>query len=93
MLRRSVDDLLDRWGEVMADIRHNLRIKYGLRNDPAQDLVRRWVQTTESLIRAGEARERAGRVAASEIFPDFNTMVYASEADDIESLLDAAKDR
>lgn len=77
----------------MADIGHQLMIKYGLRGAPSSELSDRWVQLTESLIRQGNSAESAGRIAASQLFPDFETHVYASEADAISSLLDAARDR
>jgi len=72
---------------------YGLMIKYGLRGAPSDTLVAQWRIRTNQLIAAGISGEQAGRTAAAEIFPDFNTHVYASEADDISSLLDAAGNR
>jgi len=72
---------------------HALMIKYGLRTSPNDALIAQWRIRTNQLIAGGIEGERAGRTAAAEIFPDFKTHVYASEADDISSLLDAAGNR
>lgn len=77
----------------MADIGHNLMIKYGLPRAPSQDLIDRWIRTTEALIQQGHEREIAGSAAAKQIFPGFQTHMYASEADTIESLLGRARDK
>jgi hypothetical protein len=77
----------------VASISLQLKIKYGLRGDPSQALSDQWVQLTESLIRQGLGQEKAGSQAAAQIFTDYNTCVYASEADTITSLLGRAKDK
>lgn len=74
-------------------ISRSLFIKYGLRNSPTDQQIEQWVLFTEALIRAGVDKETAGAQAAQQIFPDFNTAVYASEADTIEALLAAARNR
>jgi hypothetical protein len=76
-----------------ADAARALMIKYGLRAGPNDTLISQWRVRTNQLIAGGIEGERAGRTAAAEIFPDFQTHVYASEADDISSLLDAAGNR
>jgi hypothetical protein len=68
-------------------------IKYGLRGAPGDAAITRWRTRTNQLIAQGEGNESAGRTAAAEIFPDFETHFYASEADDILSLLNAAGNR
>ena len=68
-------------------------IKYGLGGGPSQALSDQWVQLTDALIRQGFSAEEAGRRAAAQTFPDFETHVYASEADTITSLLTRAKDK
>lgn len=75
----------------MADIGHSLFIKYGLKQHPTQQQIDAWVSLVETLILAGIEKERAGDQAAAKIFPDYNTCVYASQADTIMTLLDAAK--
>jgi hypothetical protein len=67
-----------------------LRIKYGLPDNPTPELVDRWRERTEQNIKAGYSREGAGRVAAAGLFPGFETRVYASEADTIDTLLTEA---
>jgi hypothetical protein len=68
-------------------------IKYGLPREPDENLISRWVALTEQMIAQGRGRDEAARSAAATIFPGFETCKYASVADDIESLLDAAKRR
>lgn len=77
----------------MARAGHQLMIKYGLPREPEDSLIQRWVTLTEQLIAQGRGREEAARSAAATVFPGFETCKYASVADDIESLLDAAKRR
>jgi hypothetical protein len=93
MITPSVTNILTTWGEAMADIGRNLMIKYGLRTAPSSTLSDQWVQLTDALIRQGHSPEQAGRAAAKQLFPDFGTHVYASEADAIEAILDAARKR
>ena len=77
----------------MADITHNLMIKFGLSRRPTQEESDRWVATTNVLISQGYTREEAGRRAAVQILPGVGTKFYASEADTIDTLLDKAKDK
>lgn len=77
----------------MAAIGHSLMIKYGLPSAPPKELIDRWLRVTENLIGRGLTREDAGHSAAEVIFPGFQTHFYASEADDIETLLRAARRR
>jgi len=74
-------------------IDHSLFIKYGLQNSPNEQQIEQWTSLVDTLILSGVSKEDAGARAAKQIFPDFNTMVYASEADDIEALLAAARNR
>ena len=75
------------------NVAHRLMIKYGLPGHPTETEISTWRIRTNQLIALGTAKESAGRAAAKEIFTGFETRVYASEADDIISLLDAAGDR
>lgn len=70
-----------------------LMIKYGLPDAPTETAIRVWRIRANQLIAEGSLRETAGRKAAIESFVGFETRVYASEADDIISLLDAAGNR
>lgn len=70
-----------------------LQIKYGLPSEPSDPTIRLWRIRANQLIAEGKAREDAGQTAAAETFVGVGTRVYASEADDISSLLDAAGDR
>ncbi|MFZ5755452.1 MAG: hypothetical protein ACOY3X_00950 [Pseudomonadota bacterium] len=75
----------------MSDIIHGLFIKYGLRTRPTDAQAAKWAELTNKYIAAGAEKESAGARAAKEIFSDYNTMVYASEADTIEALLRQAQ--
>lgn len=77
----------------MADIGRQLFIKYGLRSRPSEQTAKQWAQQVESLIWHGFSPETAGDIVAKSLFPDYNTAVYASEADSIEALLAAAAER
>lgn len=77
----------------MADITHRLMIKYGLSRAPTQAESNQWVQLVEALIAQGVPREEAGRRAAAQLLPGFETHVYASEADTLEMLLNRVKDK
>ena len=77
----------------MADIKHGLFIKFGLGKEPSDLQEKQWAAEVAALIRRGEAPERAGHVVAERLFTDYNTHVYASEADTIEALLAAAGER
>lgn len=77
----------------MPNVGHQLMIKYGLPSAPGQPTIDRWVAQTDQYRREGLSAEQAARRAASVVFIGFETHKYASVADDIESLLDAAKRR
>ena len=77
----------------MADIAHSLYIKYGLTHQPSDGEIRRWRDEAERLIRQGVPGEDAGIRAAKATFYDFGQAVYASEADTIEALLGAARNK
>jgi hypothetical protein len=74
-----------------ADAAHGLRIKYGLRRDPEAAQVEAWARRTRELIKRGSKPDEAGASAAKELFPDYRTHVYASEADTLLTLLEAAE--
>lgn len=67
-----------------------LRIKYGLPDNPTPEMVARWTALTNQYIARGSSREVAGRQAGASIFPEFETRVYASEAETIDTLLTEA---
>lgn len=71
----------------MADITHELMIRYGLSRRPTVAEADRWTETTRSLIRQGVSGNDAGHRAATQILPGVGTVVYASESDTIEMLL------
>lgn len=76
-----------------GNVAQRLMIKYGLPSAPSDSLIALWRTRTNLLIAEGTQREAAGRTAAAKTFSGFETHVYASEADDISSLLDAAGNR
>ena len=77
----------------MTDAAHGLRIKYGLTHNPTDGEVRLWAQRTRQFANQGLPLEQAGMQAAQQVFRDFRTMVFKSEADTIEALLRAAEAR
>jgi len=76
---------------MASGISQSLLVKYGLSQQPSEAQVRAWVELTEKYIALGIAREKAGAQAAQALLPGYQSMVYASQADAIEALLNAAK--
>lgn len=83
-------DLLEQLEDLMAEIGNLLRIKYGLGHDPSPEKAEEWARRTRDLIEQGRGREEAGQMAAQQIWRDYRTHFYASEADNLESLLQQA---
>lgn len=77
----------------MSNAAHGLRIRFGLQHQPTDAQVKQWAELVKSLKARGYLADQAGATAAKQIFPDFNTMVYASEADTIEALLRLAENK
>lgn len=77
----------------MTDAAHGLYVKYGLGHRPTEDEVRAWREATEALIRQGMTANEAGHRAAEQVFADYRTFFYKSEADTIEMLLMKAKEK
>jgi hypothetical protein len=75
----------------MAAASHELMIKYGLAHTPSDAEVAQWAALARQLIRQANAPEIAGEIAAKQLFVDFRTRHYASQADTIEALLRAAE--
>ncbi len=71
----------------MNSVGHKLRIKYGLENDPGDLEIEAWRRPAEEHIADGQRSEEAGDRAAREIWPDYKTHVFKTEADNIEALL------
>lgn len=75
------------------DIAHKLYIRFGLTSLPSPEAVTRWAKLTEQLISEGCGAREAGERAASQVFPDCHRMMYFSQADTIEALLAALRNR
>lgn len=90
-LRHS--DILEEWEYFMANVGLALKIKYGLGHDPSPERVSEWARLTRQYINRGMSGEAAGRAAAKDLFRDFDTRLYKSEADTIEMLLQQVADR
>lgn len=93
MLRLTAKQIIDLWEASVANTGTSLMIKYGLPSAPSKDLIAQWVATTDALVKQGHTEEVAASSAAKVIFPGYQTHTYASQADDISSLLDAARRR
>ncbi|MFL1875216.1 hypothetical protein ACIKT0_08380 [Hansschlegelia beijingensis] len=77
----------------MANIGNALKIKYGLGHDPSSDKAQEWADLVRRYVRDGMPREAAGEAAAKVLFRDYQTHVYASEADTLEMLLQQVADK
>ncbi|MEA5486447.1 MULTISPECIES: hypothetical protein [Pseudanabaena] len=76
----------------MISLAHALRIKYGLHNDPSDAQIKKWVDRVHFYIDTeGKAGEESGLLAAKEVFSEYGSMAYFSEADTILALLAAAE--
>jgi methylaspartate ammonia-lyase len=71
----------------MSEASNRVKIKYGLRTDPTDAQIDQWRQITQIVTSRGFSLEIAADAAAKQVFPDYRTVVYASEADTIEALL------
>ena len=76
----------------MSTIEHALRIKYGLYNYPSDAQIKKWVDRVRFYIDTeGKSGEESGQLAAKEVFSEYGSMAYFSEADTILALLAAAE--
>jgi len=80
-------DELSSWGNIMAAASHGMMIKYGLAHEPTSPEIARWAELVKQYVARGEGRERAGELAAKQIFQDYRTRHFASQADTIDTLL------
>lgn len=72
----------------MANIATRIKIKFGLRQEPTAAQIYRWYELTSTFVGIGMSEDRAGEKAAHQLFPDYGSTYYASEADTISYLLD-----
>jgi hypothetical protein len=77
----------------MAAASHRLMVKYGLGHSPTDAEVARWAAAVRQLINSGSRHEDAGALAARQVFADYNTRKYASQADTLETLLRLAEQK
>lgn len=75
------------------DLGHDLRIKYGLTDDPSAELIVAWAERTSALAVTTGDPEQAGRRAAREVFGELDGILYFSAADTIEALLARARSK
>lgn len=77
----------------MDDAKHNLRIKYGLPDNPTDAQVTLWVSLTDEAVADGADEEEAGREAAFTAFDGVDSVLLFSAADTIQALLALARRR
>ena len=77
----------------MSDVADDLRIKYGLDDNPSPAAVAQWVAATEALLEEGVPPEEAGRRAAGATFGQLERILYFSEADTLAALLARAREK
>jgi hypothetical protein len=77
----------------VSDVADELRIKYGLGDNPSPAAVEQWVEATDALLKAGVAAEEAGRRAAAATFGQLERILYFSEADTLAALLARARQK
>jgi len=65
-----------------------LREKFGLVHVPSSGRCRRWAQRCRAQLTAGLPPERAGLIAAMEVFPYEAKEIVSGSAPDVASLLD-----
>lgn len=70
---------------------HDLRMKYGLTDDPSDDAIEKWADRVAELVEQGAEAGDAGRQASLDVFGELDALLYFSEADTIESLLARAQ--
>ncbi len=75
------------------DLAHDLRIKYGLPDDPSEALIHSWLDRVSVLIVETGDPEQSGRQAALEVFGELDRILYFSAADTLEVLLARAKEK
>ena len=68
-----------------------LKVIFGLGHEPTTVDINRWYALVTKYTRQGLPPETAGHKAASEIFVDYRTHGYMSEAENISYLLAALK--
>lgn len=68
-------------------LEHDLRLKYGLTEDPDGALIAVWAVRVAQLTASGVDAEQAGRKASLEVFGELEGILYFSQADTIEALL------
>lgn len=73
------------------DLATDLRVKYGLNDDPTPDAIQAWAKAVETLLADGIPSEAAGRRAAVSTFGKVDQILYFSEADALEALLQRAQ--
>lgn len=71
----------------MAEIGHNLMIRYGLSRAATATEAAAWAKRVQELMAAGYTPAQAGDTAAQAILPGYQTRHYASEGDTVEMLL------
>jgi len=76
---------------MTGSLGHDLRIKYGLTDDPSAELIAAWTERVRDRAAETDDPEQAGRKAALEIFGELDRILYLSQADTIEALLARAK--
>jgi hypothetical protein len=76
---------------MIDQLKHELRIKYGLSEYPSDGQISDWLSRTEALVADGADAEEAGRAAAFEAFGELDAVLLFSEADTIQALLAKAR--
>lgn len=72
---------------------HDLRIRFGLTEDPDERLIATWAARATELAVGGLDAEQAGRTASREVFGELDSIAYFSQADTIEALLARAAEK
>jgi len=73
---------------MTPNIATRLRVKYGLKNEPTQEQIAEYRNLVlKYSANKGTNLEAVGSIVASLIFPDIDTMLFASQADTLETLL------
>lgn len=68
-------------------VANRIVIKYGLENLPNRSQIVEFYNKSKEYLAQNKSSDEAGHLAAKEVFPDYRSRFYKSEADTLEMLL------
>ena len=77
----------------MDSVNNRIKVKFQLQREPTDSEVKSWLRKTDDYNLQYQDREFAAEKAAKEILPGYREAVYKAEADTIDALLGAAREK